>query len=99
MPPAKTNTIKTEARGINSAYWARKNTKKVTIKLCLEGEAVFQERKRCVMQSRHRKNTENSEELWKAEKGMAGDGAREVSARLLKLDLGVSGLFVLAGEG
>lgn len=30
---------------------------------------------------------------------MAGDGAREVSARLLKLDLGVSGLFVLAGEG
>jgi hypothetical protein len=39
----------------------RKNTTRVTIKLCLEGEAVFQEEKRCVGYSR--KTWEGSVEL------------------------------------
>lgn len=55
MLEAKTNTIKTKARAINSMR-VRKNSRKVKIKLCLERKVVFQEEKRCIGHSRQREH-------------------------------------------
>lgn len=53
----------------------RKNSRKVTIKLCLEGEVVFQEEKRCVGHSRQREHIERHRGVVKKkELARAGSG-------------------------